>query len=90
MNDAPVARDDSGETMEDQSVTFGAGELLANDSDVEGDDLMIIEVGVAMNGTVVLNPDGSITYIPDDNFNGQDSFTYTVSDGNGRYLNGDL
>ncbi len=35
------------------------------------------------HGVAVANPDGTITYTPALNFNGADSFTYTVSDGNG-------
>jgi len=33
------------------------------------------------NGQVTINPDGTVTYTPDENFNGSDSFTYTVNDG---------
>lgn len=33
------------------------------------------------NGTVVLNPDGSFTYTPNDGFCGDDSFTYVANDG---------
>src|SRR6056297_4367458 len=35
------------------------------------------------NGTVVQNADGSFTYTPDPDYNGPDSFTYDISDGNG-------
>ncbi|MGD8478436.1 MAG: cadherin-like domain-containing protein, partial [Burkholderiales bacterium] len=35
------------------------------------------------NGTLVLNADGTFTYTPNANFNGSDSFTYEISDGNG-------
>ncbi|MCB1958636.1 MAG: tandem-95 repeat protein, partial [Rhodocyclaceae bacterium] len=83
INDAPVANDDSGTTPEDVPVTFTAAELLANDSDVDGDTLTITSVGPSTNGAAVLNPDGSVTFTPTGNFNGQASFVYTVSDGNG-------
>ncbi|MCB1887925.1 MAG: tandem-95 repeat protein, partial [Rhodocyclaceae bacterium] len=83
VNDAPVANDDSGTTQEDVPVTFTAAELLANDSDIDGDTLTIDSVGPATNGTVVLNPDGTVTFTPTANFNGTASFVYTVSDGNG-------
>ncbi|MCB1889978.1 MAG: retention module-containing protein, partial [Rhodocyclaceae bacterium] len=60
VNDAPVANDDSGTTQEDVPVTFTAAELLSNDSDIDGDTLTIASVGPATNGTVVLNPDGTV------------------------------
>ena len=56
---------------------------LHNDSDIDGDTLSIVSVGEAAHGTVVVNADGSISYVPDADYNGGDSFTYTVSDGNG-------
>src|SRR5207244_8662496 len=35
------------------------------------------------HGSVAINPDGTITYTPAANYNGADSFTYTISDGHG-------
>ncbi len=83
VNDAPVAEDDAYVTDEDTLlqvyVTTG---LLANDTDIDGDLLQaVLEYGPA-NGVLTLNPDGSFTYTPNLNFNGEDSFTYRVSDGN--------
>ena len=40
------------------------------------------------NGTVTLEPDGSLTFTPSGDFNGPASFTYTVTDGNGGNTNG--
>src|SRR5690606_13534356 len=58
--------------------------VLANDSDVENDVLSISAATDGTNGTVT--HDGtSVTYTPDADFNGSDSFTYTVSDGNGGF-----
>ena len=57
--------------------------MLANDSDVDGDELTIASVDAtsAEGGTVSF--DGTtITYTPAEGFNGEDSFTYTVDDGN--------
>lgn len=83
-NDAPVAVADSGfVTPEDTATTITAASLLTNDSDVDGGTLSISGVDGAQGGTVVLNPDGSVTYTPAGGFNGEDSFGYTVSDGNG-------
>ena len=83
VNDAPVAEDDTGSTQEDVPVTFTAAELLANDSDIDGDALTITGVGPSTNGTAVLNPDGSVTFTPTADFNGTASFVYTVEDGQG-------
>ena len=79
VNDAPVADNDSANTNEDTPVTVN---LVANDTDVEGDTLVVSAVTQGTNGTVTF-AGGSVTYTPNGNFNGSDSFTYTVSDGNG-------
>ena len=78
VNDAPVAVDDSDGILEDDSSTV---DVLANDSDVEGDTLTVQSVTQGVNGSVVDNGDGTVTYTPDPDWNGVDSFTYTVSDG---------
>jgi CshA-type fibril repeat protein len=78
-NPAPVAVDDTATTAEDTPVTIG---VLANDSDPDGDVLTVTSASAA-NGTVSINPDGTITYTPDANFNGTDTITYQISDGNG-------
>ncbi|MCH2037399.1 MAG: Ig-like domain-containing protein [Rickettsiales bacterium] len=78
-NDAPVAADDSASTDEDTPVTIN---VLNNDSDADGDALTIQSVTNPANGSVSI-VNGQIEYTPDANFTGDDSFTYTVSDGNG-------
>ncbi|MEO1786977.1 MAG: VCBS domain-containing protein, partial [Pseudomonadota bacterium] len=77
-NDAPVAQDDSATTDEDAAVTIP---VLANDSDADGDSLSIATATEPANGAVTINPNGTITYTPDANFNGTDTFDYTVTDG---------
>ncbi|MHC4434392.1 MAG: cadherin-like domain-containing protein, partial [Planctomycetota bacterium] len=83
VNDAPVANDDSYNATEDTPLTIEAPSILGNDSDVDGDDLSVSDYTQPGNGTLEQNPDGSFTYTPDENFCGQDSFSYTISDGNG-------
>ena len=78
-NDAPIARNDSAVTAEDTPVTVA---VLGNDSDIDGD-LLTVTAATAPNGSVVINADGTITYMPNANFNGTDTITYTISDGNG-------
>ena len=87
INDGPTAVADGYTTNEDQPVTavLGVDDLLLNDSDTEGDPLTVNTTPVSGpgNGTLVLNSDGTFTYTPDADFNGTDSFTYEIADGNG-------
>src|SRR5436190_75472 len=82
INDAPVAaNDDSYTTPEDTQLTVTAPGVLANDSDVDGDALSAVLATGPSHGTLTLNGDGSLVYLPALNFNGIDSFTYRASDG---------
>jgi VCBS repeat-containing protein len=81
VQDPPVAIDDSADTDENTSVTIS---VLDNDTDPDDDVLTVADVTNGQYGTVVINDDNTITYIPDDDeFSGSDTFSYTVSDGNG-------
>ncbi len=79
-NIGPVANDDTATTDEDTPVTI---DVLSNDTDLEGDTLSIDGTPTANNGTVTVNPDGTLEYTPDADFNGTDTITYTITDGNG-------
>ena len=57
------------------------GNVLFNDSDLNGDSLSSQLLAGPTQGTVVLNIDGSFTYTPGSAFGGADSFTYTAADG---------
>ena len=75
VNDAPVASAASATTSEDQNVVVP---LTA--SDIDGDVLTYSLDTDASNGSVTI--EGSlVTYVPDQDFNGSDSFTFSVSDG---------
>ncbi|HIF9503412.1 TPA: tandem-95 repeat protein, partial [Photobacterium damselae] len=78
VNDAPVGENVTTETQEDTAVT---GQLTA--TDVDGDNLTFKPGSDPSNGSVTVNPDGSWEYVPNPNFNGEDSFTVVVDDGNG-------
>jgi hypothetical protein len=71
-------------TTEDTALTIDVAELLANDSDPDGDAISITSVSATSehNGTVTL-VNGTIVYQPNSNFSGVDSFAYTISDGKG-------
>ena len=76
INDAPIASDNiSGTTLEDESILISLSAI-----DVDGDNLIFSLDDDAANGSVVM--DGSFaTYSPNTNYNGDDSFTFSVSDG---------
>lgn len=82
-NDAPVANADLASGTRDQALNLTAASLLANDSDVDtpAAQLSIGAVLNAVNGTVVLNPDGSVTFTPAAGFTGTASFEYQAFDG---------
>ena len=57
--------------------------MLANDTDADGDTLSATVTSGPANGTLTVAAGGGFTYTPDADYNGSDSFTYEVSDGNG-------
>ena len=75
----PVTNPDTASTPEDEPVVI---DVLGNDTDPNGDPLTVISA-TAPNGTVEINPDGTLTYTPDLDFNGPDEITYTVTDPDG-------
>src|SRR4029453_7337143 len=79
VNDNPVAVNDSATTDEDNSVNI---DVVANDTDVDGNALSLLSVGTAGHGSVAILI-GMAQYTPAPNFSGSDSFSYVVSDGHG-------
>jgi len=88
VDDNPVARDDDYSTAEDASLVVSADGVLANDSDVDGDELSVRLDEGPSNGELSLQSNGLFVYVPDPNFAGTDSFTYTLSDGDAPYVTG--
>jgi hypothetical protein len=81
VEDDPVANDDSAQVQQGNPVVI---DVLANDSDADGDPLSVLSVGAAANGSVVDNGDGTVTYTPGaPDFTGVDTFDYVLSDGAG-------
>ncbi len=81
-NDVPVGTADTYETTEETELGVSIADgILANDIDVDGDALTVTLVESATNGSLSLSADGSFIYTPVADFNGADSFTYTVTDG---------
>ena len=83
INDAPVAQDDQYTTDEDNTLVVDAnGAVTINDSDVDLDALTVSIVTQPGKGTLTENIDGTFSYAPNGNENGDDTFEYAVSDGN--------
>jgi hypothetical protein len=78
-NASPFARDDVASTGFGNSVVI---DVLANDSDTDGDSLSIASVGSPAHGTASVSGQ-RILYMPAPGFSGSDSFTYVVDDGHG-------
>ena len=70
--------DDTATTAEDTPVSVT---VLANDTDPNNDPLTVTGATDPPHGTAAVQGDGTVLYTPDANYNGSDSFTYTVSDG---------
>ncbi|WP_045461960.1 tandem-95 repeat protein [Vibrio hyugaensis] len=82
VNDAPEPQDQAFIVGEDGVLTFTDGELLAGATDIEGDDLSVEEVTyTGTDGVLTDNGDGTYSFAPNENFNGEVSFTFDVSDG---------
>jgi len=81
-NTAPVAVDDEASTNQETPVTI---EVLDNDTDADGDALSVQSVDDSgATGTVEIDPGNiTVTYTPDNQLFGMDSFQYTITDGRG-------
>lgn len=80
LNANPVAAPDKASTPPGTAVK--TGNVLANDSDPDNEALSVVNFDARSinNASVQYNNDGTFTYSPAGDFNGQDSFTYTISD----------
>jgi Bacterial Ig domain len=79
-NHPPKAMDDTATTTEGRPVTIN---VVANDTDADGDTLTATSVTQPSSGMAVTNGNGTVTYSPNSGFTGSDMFHYTVSDGRG-------
>ncbi|MDP3298128.1 MAG: Ig-like domain-containing protein [Thermodesulfovibrionia bacterium] len=83
LNDPPVCTDDNATTDEDIPVTIA---VISNDNGGplnENQTLIVTSITQGTNGIVINNGDNTVTYIPNPNYNGSDSFSYTISDSEG-------
>ena len=82
LNDAPTANADVVTTAYLTPLVIPGATLVANDTDPDGDVLVVSAVGSAQHGTVSLSG-GAVTFTPYRGFVGAASFSYTASDGLG-------
>ncbi|MCL2912171.1 VCBS domain-containing protein, partial [Shewanella aquimarina] len=70
---------------EDTRQTLTTAQLLANTVDVDANDAgkLTIENLHADHGSILINGDGSFTFTPEKDYNGEVHFTYDVKDGHG-------
>lgn len=78
VNRAPVAVNDSVTLLDKEALLI---DVLSNDSDPDGDSLIISAVNQGSKGSVQITSDGHLLYTPAKSFKSSDSFSYTISDG---------
>jgi uncharacterized repeat protein (TIGR01451 family) len=82
IDQPPVAVDDFAEVESGKSVDIS---ILDNDNDPDGvtTDLVISIIDDPLNGQVIVNDDGTVTYTPNPEFDGEDGFVYEICDSSG-------
>ena len=80
VNGTPVAVEDRAVTLVRRSLVI---DILANDSDPDGDPIQLVSVGQPAQGTTTRNPDDTVRFNPAASFRGVVRFRYTIADGRG-------
>lgn len=88
LTGGPISDGEGGPTLNPDTVIVEQDrptviDVLANDIDTSGTGLTITSVAGVENGSVVINPDGTLTFTPAPGFTGDTGFLYVVQDGNG-------
>lgn len=81
VQDAPIATDDVFSTLEDTKLVVPCDCVFINDYDPDGDPLLGGIMETVKHGTIVMEPNGTFEYMPNQDFFGTDTFTYYVTDG---------
>ncbi|NMU72193.1 tandem-95 repeat protein, partial [Vibrio parahaemolyticus] len=82
VNDLPQPEDQAFTIGEDGVLTFIDQDLLDGATDIDGDDLSVEGVTyTGVDGVLTDNGDGTYSFAPNENFNGDVNFTFDVSDG---------
>ncbi len=77
----PIGTPDAYVTNENIPLVISASGVLANDSDPRGRRLTARLAGLPVHGSLILNSNGSFTYIPNAGYYGNDSFIYFAKNG---------
>jgi Ca2+-binding RTX toxin-like protein len=77
------ANDDALAAVEDTALVINIADLLANDTDTDGDTISFVSLANVTNGMATI-ANGQIAFTPAANFDGMAGFDYTITDGNGR------
>lgn len=81
-NNRPQARNDTFRTGRNQLLLIHTPGVRVNDSDPDGDMVLAQLLSLPDHGTLYYwDEDGTFAYVPDEDFTGQDSFLYWVTDG---------
>ncbi|MEA5540321.1 DUF4347 domain-containing protein [Limnoraphis robusta Tam1] len=83
-NSRPITEPDFADTEIATSVTIN---VLDNDSDPDNDAIEIVDIFASDNAEVVINPDNTLTYTPNNGFTGEDIIFYAIQDSNGNVDN---
>ncbi|WP_270934523.1 tandem-95 repeat protein [Falsiroseomonas oryzae] len=90
VNDAPIANEDRFERtqagdliLEDNPIVLSLARLTANDTDIDGDALVLTDAGQAIGGSVRLLDNQTVLFEPGADFNGEARFQYRIDDGQG-------
>src|SRR5581483_2118932 len=86
-NQVPAAVADSANVVEDGTITV---DVLANDTGLGDGGLSVSIVSGPAHGSASVGSDNRITYSPSTNYNGSDSLTYKVADGDGEFTTATL
>ncbi|HET7502446.1 MAG TPA: tandem-95 repeat protein [Kofleriaceae bacterium] len=87
VNDAPLATGDAASLAEDTAATV---DVVANDLDVDGDDLAITAITQPAHGLATVVDGHRVLYVPAPDYHGPDAFSYTISDGHGGQATAEL
>ena len=79
-NNVPILVDDNFEVETNGALVITTAQLLANDTDIDSDPLEIVDVSQPEVGRLTFDQNDNLMYRPPEEFNGLDSFKYTVTD----------
>jgi len=81
VNDSPIANDDNPNAINEDEVL--TGNVIENDTDLGDGGVYTTIISNAINGFANLKADGTFSYTPNENYNGNDSFEYEICDADG-------